>query len=42
MSQCVGCINHSAAPALYKADDSESEDESEQELHDDNSDKEIY
>ena len=42
MSQCVGCINRPAAPALFKADDSQSEDESEKELHDDSRDKEIY
>ena len=42
MSQYVGCINRPAAPALYKADDSQSEDESENELHDDSRDKEIY
>ena len=29
MSQYVECINRPAAPALYKADDSQSEDESE-------------
>ena len=42
MSQYVGCINRPAAPALYKADDSQSEDESEKELYDDSRDKEIY
>ena len=42
MSQCVGCINHPATPALFKVDDSQSEDESEKELHDDSRDKEIY
>ena len=42
MSQCVGCINRPAAPALFKANDSQSEDESENELHDDSRDKEIY
>ena len=39
MSQYVGCINRPAEPALYKADDSQSEDESEHELHDDSHDK---
>ena len=29
MSQYVGCINRPAAHALYKADDSQSEDDSE-------------
>ena len=42
MAQCLGCINRPAEPALYKADDSQSEDESEKELHDDSRDKEIY
>ena len=42
MAQCLGCINRPAAPALYKADNSQSEDESEKELHDDSRDKEIY
>ena len=42
MPQCFGCIDRPAAPALYKADDSESEEESEKELHDDSRDKEIY
>ena len=42
MSQYVRCINRPAAPALYKADDSQSEDESEKEFHYDSRDKEIY
>ena len=41
MAQCLGCINRPTAPALYKADDSQSEDEIEKELHDDSRDKEI-
>ena len=42
MSKYVGCINRPAAPALFKVNDSQSEDESEKELHDDSHDKEIY
>ena len=42
MAQCLRCKNRPAEPALYKADDNQSEDESEKELHDDSRDKEIY
>ena len=35
-------LNRPAVPALYKADDSQSEDEREKELHGDSRDKEIY
>ena len=42
MSQYVGCINRPAEPALYKPDDSQSEDESVKEFHDDSRDKEMY